>query len=170
MEIGEYSVPTRDVIRARMDRLLFRPTREEEEVVFTSPLTVKVYEEVKEKRKEEVDLETGRRRSYVEEVRYEVLDLTGDTPERGNQRTPLQPLPSQNSEAAKIRGKRPPTPTKSPLPDLSVLCLSSPTPTRGAALAARYLTPGRHCTAGKEPVLRNTRPRTAGTSKYPLLR
>ena len=69
-------------------------------MVFTSPLTVKVYEEVKEKRKEEVDLETGRRRSFVEEVRYEVLDLTGDTPgRRGSQRAPLQPLPCQNSKA-----------------------------------------------------------------------
>ena len=70
-------------------------------MVFTSPLTVKVYEEVKEKRMEEVDLETGRRRSFVEVERYEVLDLTGDTPgRRGSQRTPLQPLPSQTSEAA----------------------------------------------------------------------
>ena len=47
-------------------------------MVFTSPLTVKVYEEVKETRKEEVDLETGRRRSWVESREFEVLDLTGE--------------------------------------------------------------------------------------------
>merc|ERR1711974_255505 len=41
----------RDVIRARLDQWLVGPTRREE-VVFTSPLTVKVYEEVKEKRTE----------------------------------------------------------------------------------------------------------------------
>ena len=99
---------------------------------------MKVYEEVKEKRKEEVDLETGRRRSIVEEVRYEVLDLTGDTLERrGSQRVPLQPLASQTSDgAANIprtsEGLQ--APVKSPLadpsspllPDISVLCLSSP--------------------------------------------
>ena len=110
--------------------------------MFTSPLTVKVYEEVKEKRKEEVDLETGRRRSIVEEVRYEVLDLTGDTRERrGSQRAPLQPLTCQTSEEVSNIPKtseclQPQPPVKSPLsilkpsspllPDISVLCLSSP--------------------------------------------
>ena len=187
-----FTIPSSDVPRVHLDSLY---PRREEEVVFTSPLTIKVYEEVKEKRMEEVDLETGRRRSYVEEVRYEVLDLTGDTPgRRGSQRAPLQPLPSQNSEAAKTtktRGRQPPPPppTKSPLgvldtsgpgdwrfPDLSVLCLSSPTPTRGAAPSARVLTPGpsgprgRHRTAGTQPGLTDRRPRTAVTTKYPLLR
>ena len=147
-------------------------------MVFTSPLTVKVYEEVKEKRKEEVDLETGRRTSFVEEVRYEVLDLTGDTPDR---RAPLQPLPCQSSEAAANTSKpsKPSGPTKSPLPpldtshllpDVSVLCLSSPTPTRGPTtpkltratrIATRVLTPG----------LRTSRtPQGAVARKWPLLR
>ena len=138
-------------------------------MVYTSPLTVKVYEEVKEKRKEEVDLETGRRRSYLEEERYEVLDLTGDTPgRRGSQRTPLQPLPSQNSEAAtkttKTWGREPPPPTKSPLPlpDISVLCLSSPTVTSGAAAGPR--------TAGTRQGVTERGHLTALTTKYPLLR
>ena len=88
-------------------------------MVFTSPLTVKVYEEVKEKRLQEVDLETGRKTSYVEEERYEVLDLTGDTPgRRGSQRTPLQPLPGQTSVAANTSNtsKDLKAPLKSPLP------------------------------------------------------
>ena len=67
-----------------------------DEVVFTSPLTVQVYEEVTKTRKEEVDLDTGRRRSFVEEKRFEVLDLTGETPRRrGSQRTPLRSLNNQ---------------------------------------------------------------------------
>ena len=147
-------------------------------MVFTSPLTVKVYEEVKEKRKEEVDLETGRRTSFVEEVRYEVLDLTGDTPgRRESQRAPLQPLPCQSSEAAANTSKNIKTsktrgPTKSPLPpldtsillpDVSVLCLSSPTPTTpspATRISTRVLTPGP----------RTRTPRGAAARKLPLLR
>ena len=177
---GEYSALTsRDVSRARLERWLLRHSRREEEVVFTSPLTVKVYEEVKEKRKEEVDLETGRRRSFVEEVRYEVLDLTGDTPgKRGSQRAPLQPLPCQNSKAnnsadtAKTSSQQSSI-IKSPLsfldtscprfPDVSVLCLSSPSPTPGPAPSARVLTPGPRTS-------RTSRSSRDALTKFPLLR
>ena len=148
--------------------MLLHPRREEEEVVFTSPLTVKVYEEVKETRKEEVDLETGRRRSFVEEVRHEVLDLTGDTPERRGRRAPLQPLPGQNCEAAATtettKTSRLKSASKSPLPDLNNgFCLSTPTPTRGGAPAA----PG---TSRTTQGVAERRSRNAVSTKYPLLR
>ena len=90
------------------------------EVVFTSPLTVQVYEEVTKTRKEEVDLDTGRRRSFVEEKRFEVLDLTGETPRRrGSQRTPLRSLNNQ----VQLETRR-----HSSKAEESVLCLSSPVP------------------------------------------
>ena len=47
-------------------------------VEFSSPLVVKVRKEVTTERREEVDLETGRRRSWVESKEFDVLDLTGD--------------------------------------------------------------------------------------------
>ena len=91
-----------------------------DEVVFTSPLTVQVYEEVTKTRKEEVDLDTGRRRSFVEEKRFEVLDLTGETPRRrGSQRTPLRSLNNQ----VQLETRR-----HSSKAEESVLCLSSPVP------------------------------------------
>ena len=51
-----------------------------QEVEFSSPLVVKVRKEVAKKRKEEVDLYTGTRRSWVEETEFEILDLTGCSP------------------------------------------------------------------------------------------
>ena len=49
-------------------------------VNYSSPYKVKLLREVSRQRKEEVDLETGRRRSWVETTEFDVLDLTGDTP------------------------------------------------------------------------------------------
>ena len=49
---------------------------------FSSPLRVKVVKEVSKQRREEFDLDTGKRRSWVEETEYEVLDLCGDTPDK----------------------------------------------------------------------------------------
>ena len=46
-------------------------------VEFSSPLVVKVRKEVAKERREELDLETGTRRSWVESREFEVLDLTG---------------------------------------------------------------------------------------------
>ena len=40
-----------------------------------SLLTLQVYEEITKTKKEEVDLETGSRRRFVEEEWFEVLDL-----------------------------------------------------------------------------------------------
>ena len=191
-----HSPHSSDVPRVHLDQLY--PRREEEEVIYTSPLTVKVYEEVKEKRKEEVDLETGRRTSFVEVERYEVLDLTGATPKRReSQRTPLQSLPGQNSEATtnsnitkttKIRGRLPPPSAKSPgavlctsshqYPDVSVLCLSSPTPTPGEGSIGSMAPPATSRTpkparvppgTPKSNGARSSGPR-ARPSKYPLLR
>ena len=49
---------------------------------FSSPLRVKVVKEVSKQRREEVDLDTGKRRSWVETTEYEVLDLCGETPDK----------------------------------------------------------------------------------------
>jgi len=59
-----------------------------ENVDFSSPYTVKVRKEVETQRMEQVDLETGRRKSWVETKEYEVFDLTGETPARPK-RSPL---------------------------------------------------------------------------------
>ena len=50
----------------------------QEEFTFSSPLLVKVRKQVARERREELDLETGRRRSWVETREFEVLDLTGN--------------------------------------------------------------------------------------------
>ena len=71
---------------------------------FSSPYRVKVVKEVAKQRREEVDLDTGRRRSWVETIEVEVLDLCGkslDKPQpctvneegegsRGSFRSPLK--------------------------------------------------------------------------------
>ena len=49
-----------------------------QEFSFSSPLTVRVRKEVARERREELDLETGTRRSWVESREFEVLDLTGE--------------------------------------------------------------------------------------------
>ena len=54
-----------------------RVTTAQEQVEFSSPLVVKVRKEVARERREEVDLETGKRRSWVESTEFDVLDLTG---------------------------------------------------------------------------------------------
>ena len=45
---------------------------------FSSPLVVKLRKEVVKERREEVDLETGQRRSWVETREFDMLDLTGE--------------------------------------------------------------------------------------------
>ena len=55
-----------------------REASTQEEFSFSSPLTVRVRKEVARERREELDLETGTRRSWVESREYEVLDLTGE--------------------------------------------------------------------------------------------
>ena len=63
------------------DRASIQPVRaaqvSSETAEFSSPLVVKVRKEVAKERKEEFDLETGKRRSWVEERFFDVLDLTG---------------------------------------------------------------------------------------------
>ena len=51
---------------------------------------VKVTKEKESRRLEEVDLDTGRRRSWVETTEHDVIDLTGGTPAKA--RTPLSSL------------------------------------------------------------------------------
>ena len=59
-------------------------------VQFTSPYVVKVMKEKESRRLEEVDLDTGRRRSWIETSEHDVIDLTGGTPVKV--RTPLTNL------------------------------------------------------------------------------
>ena len=49
-------------------------------VEFSSPYRVKVVKEVEKQRMEEIDLDTGRRRSWIQTKEVEIYDLTGDTP------------------------------------------------------------------------------------------
>lgn len=66
-------------------------TKIKEEVTNDSPYQgFKIVKEVEKIRREEVDLETGRKRSFTEVVEYEVLDLT-------KQRTPFAVVGSSNS-------------------------------------------------------------------------
>ena len=51
--------------------------RTPELVEFSSPLVVKLRKEVAKERREEVDLETGQSRSWIESVEFDMLDLTG---------------------------------------------------------------------------------------------
>ncbi len=46
---------------------------------YNSPYRVKVIKEVSKQRMEEVDLETGKRKCWVETTEFEVLQLTGET-------------------------------------------------------------------------------------------
>ena len=57
---------------------------------FTSPYLVRMRKEKETRRLEEVDLDTGRRRSWVETTEHDVIDLTGETPTKP--RTPLASL------------------------------------------------------------------------------
>merc|ERR1711915_474278 len=57
------------------DRLIERNDSE-------SPYRVKVVKETRRERREEVDLETGKRKSWIESMEFEVLDLTGETPSK----------------------------------------------------------------------------------------
>ena len=88
---------------------------EMESANFSSPYQVKICKEKLVHRREEVDIETGRRRSWVEEEEREVYDLTGDTPVK-----PL-PLPKrkvqgpQSAQRSKFVGGSPP-PALSPSP------------------------------------------------------
>jgi len=62
---------------------------------FSSPYRVKIVKEIEEQRCEEVDLDTGRRRSWVEKKEVEIFDLTGgDTPMKPP--PPRSPLKSKN--------------------------------------------------------------------------
>ena len=57
---------------------------------FTSPYVVKMRKERETRRLEEVDLDTGRRRSWLETTEHDLIDLTGETPSKP--RTPLSSL------------------------------------------------------------------------------
>merc|ERR1719449_471104 len=83
---------------------------------YSSPYRVKVVKEVSKQRKEEVDLETGKRKSWVETTEFEVLDLTGETPVKKS-KLPLSqsksPLKESNNTgtASKDNNKKTPVTT-----------------------------------------------------------
>ena len=122
---GQVSCATQISISTRRHYYLERDARpavtqrvalaEMEPTNFSSPYQVKICKEKLVHRREEVDIETGRRRSWVEEEEREVYDLTGDTPVK-----PL-PLPkrkargSQGAQRSKFVGGSPP-PVLSPSP------------------------------------------------------
>jgi len=56
---------------------------------FSSPYCVKINKELVKKRNEEIDLETGRRKSWVETMEREVVDLTGKSLAKSVARPPL---------------------------------------------------------------------------------
>ena len=66
-------------------------------VDFSSPYRVKVVKEVEKQRMEEVDLDTGKRRSWVETKEYDVYDLTGDTPAK-----PKPPLMDKTNKVGNL--------------------------------------------------------------------
>ena len=78
---------------------------------------VKVRKEKESRRLEEVDLDTGRRRSWVETTEHDVIDLTGETPNKN--RTPLTSLQVNSRTSIHQDLKRTPAlvekPPKSPL-------------------------------------------------------
>ena len=88
---------------------------------YSSPYRVKVVKEVSKQRKEEVDLETGKRKSWVETTEFEVLDLTGETPVKKS-KLPLSqsksPLKESNNTftASKGKNKKTPATTSAPAP------------------------------------------------------
>jgi len=81
---------------------------------YSSPYRVKVVKEVSKQRKEEVDLETGKRKSWVETTEFEVLDLTGETPVKKT-KLPLltkSPLKESNKTVTASKAKNKKTPVK----------------------------------------------------------
>jgi len=86
---------------------------------YSSPYRVKVVKEVSKQRKEEVDLETGKRKSWVETTEFEVLDLTGETPVKKS-KLPLSISKSPLKEsintvtASKGNNKKTPATTSAP--------------------------------------------------------
>ena len=72
-------------------------------VEFTSPYVVKVTKEKESRRLEEVDLITGRRRSWIETCEHDVIDLTGGTPAKT--RTPLSSLRVNTRTNGWLEGK-----------------------------------------------------------------
>merc|ERR1719213_1465327 len=95
-------------------RLAQRPVNETNRLDdYSSPYRVKVVKEVSKQRKEEVDLETGKRKSWVETTEFEVLDLTGETPVKKSKLPVSQsksPLKESNSTATASKGKNNKTP------------------------------------------------------------
>ena len=73
-------------------------------------------------RKEEVDLETGKRKSWVETTEFEVLDLTGDTPAKKRLSLSKSPLKEVNKakEVDKVKKALATKPPRVPAPAVPV--------------------------------------------------
>lgn len=94
---------------------------------FSSPLRLNILKETISHKRVEVDLETGKRRSWVEEEEREVMDLTGETPVKPKlPATTPKPPPSPKKILATAK---PAPPKKSPPPS------SNSSPPSSASLA-----------------------------------
>ena len=123
----------------------------------------------------------GQRRSTEQTVSYEVLDLTGKTPTRGRQRTPLQcvapPAPRVN---------RRPSPSPSPMKRLHTAVESStsrkvqttsPSPRPGTSLDEAFISSPQSTPTSAARPMRPVKPRNSSSKssvpswrKFPLLR
>jgi len=73
---------------------------------YSSPYRVKVVKEVSKQRREEVDLETGKRKSWIETKEFEVLDLTGETPVKKALPLIKSPLGDANNKLTVTAGNK----------------------------------------------------------------
>ena len=94
---------------------------------FSSPYVVKIRKDRASRRLEEVDLETGRRRSWVETTEHDVIDLTGAGETPAKPRTPLARIGVNSGELL--------LPNKSKTSDAGKKRLRSPLPTFESSLA-----------------------------------
>jgi len=83
-----------------------RPT--EEFTNFSSPLVVKVRHVKENHRREEIDLDTGRRRSYIETTTQEIVDLTGNATanESADESTPTKLFSADSDETTPMKTRK----------------------------------------------------------------
>lgn len=133
---------------------------------FSSPLRLNILTEKISHKRVEVDLETGKRRSWVEEEEREVMDLTGETPVKPKlPATSSKPPPSPKKILATEKTaptKKSPPPSSAPLPPPSASLPPSSAPSAPEVDANTCPVCGRGGFSGARGVARH---RAAKTSK-----
>jgi len=100
---------------------------------FSSPLTMRVIKETIQHKRVEVDIETGKRRSWVEEESRDVMDLTGDTDTPVKRtKTEETPLITPQTSPKKIENKS----NKSPSTPISKKTTPNPSPSSTTSLSS----------------------------------